>query len=107
GGLLVAVAEMAMASDGHMGAALDAPSTLPLHAWCFGEDQGRYVLEVRNDDLAAVLEEAQEHDTTVRVIGKTGGHVVSVGGRAVRVDELAEINEGWLPGFMGAEMSGH
>ncbi|MDO8605619.1 MAG: phosphoribosylformylglycinamidine synthase subunit PurL [Phaeospirillum sp.] len=107
GGLLVAVAEMAMASDGHIGASLDAPSTLPLHAWCFGEDQGRYVLEVRDDDLAAVLEEALGHDAAVRVIGKTGGHVISVGGRAVRVDELVEVNEAWLPGFMGAELSGH
>jgi phosphoribosylformylglycinamidine synthase II len=107
GGLLVAVAEMAMASESHIGAQLDAPSTLPLHAWCFGEDQGRYVLEVRNDDLASVLEEAVEHDTTARVIGKTGGHVISVGGRAARVDELFEANEGWLPAYMGAEMSGH
>ena len=107
GGLLVAVAEMAMASHSHIGASLDAPSNLPLHAWCFGEDQGRYVLEVRNDDLAAVLEEAQEHDISIRVIGSTGGHVISVGGRAATVDELVALNEGWLPGFMGAEMSGH
>ncbi|RAU21344.1 phosphoribosylformylglycinamidine synthase subunit PurL [Paramagnetospirillum kuznetsovii] len=107
GGLLVAVAEMAMASAAHLGAQLDAPSSLPLHAWCFGEDQGRYVLEVRDSDLASVLEEALEHDTAARVIGKTGGHVISVGGRAVRVDELFVANEGWLPAFMGAEMSGH
>ncbi|OAN51425.1 phosphoribosylformylglycinamidine synthase II [Paramagnetospirillum marisnigri] len=107
GGLLVAVAEMSMASAKHLGAQLDAPSSLPLHAWCFGEDQGRYVLEVSDGDLASVLEEAQEHDTAVRVIGKTGGHVISVGGRAVRVDELFAANEAWLPAFMGAEMSGH
>ncbi|MGE5547842.1 MAG: phosphoribosylformylglycinamidine synthase subunit PurL [Solirubrobacterales bacterium] len=107
GGLLVAVAEMAMSSAGLIGAALDAPSTLPLHAWCFGEDQGRYVLEVREDQLATVIEEAQEHDVAVRVIGKTGGHVISVGGRAVTVEELRAANEGWLPKYMGAEMSGH
>ena len=107
GGLLVAVAEMAMASDGHIGAALDAPSTLPLHAWCFGEDQGRYILEVRNDDLASVLEEAQEHDTAARVIGRTGGHVISVGGRAATVEDLVTAHEGWLPDFMGEEPSGH
>jgi phosphoribosylformylglycinamidine synthase len=107
GGLLVAVAEMAMASADRVGAALDAPSTLPLHAWCFGEDQGRYVLEVSDDDLVAVLEAAEEHEVNARVIGKTGGHVISVGGRAVTVDELKDANEGWLPAYMGAEMSGH
>ncbi len=107
GGLLVAVAEMAMASERRVGAALEAPSTLPLAAWCFGEDQGRYLLEVRDDDLALVLEEAAKYDTAARVVGRTGGHVVSVGGRAVAVEELKAINESWLPGYMGGEMSGH
>ncbi|MBI3444899.1 MAG: phosphoribosylformylglycinamidine synthase subunit PurL [Magnetospirillum sp.] len=107
GGLLVAVAEMTMASATRIGASLDAPHTLPLHAWCFGEDQGRYILEVSDNDLASVLEEAAEHDTSVRVIGRTGGHVISVGGRAVPVHELIEAHEGWMPAYMGAEMSGH
>jgi len=107
GGLLVAVAEMAMASEGLIGAQLDAPSTLPLHAWCFGEDQGRYIIEVRDSDLPGVLEEAVEHDTAIRVIGKTGGHVISVGGRAAPVDELLKAHEGWFPGFMGEELPGH
>jgi len=100
GGLLVSVAEMAMASAGRIGAAIDAPSTLPLAAWCFGEDQGRYVLEVSEDQLAQVLEEAVAHDTAARVIGRTGGHVISVGGRAVAVDELIGTHEGWLPAYM-------
>ena len=100
GGLLVAVAEMAMASADFVGAALEAPSTLPLHAWCFGEDQGRYVIEVHDHDLPTVLEEAVEHDTAVRVIGRTGGHVISVGGRAIAVEELAKAHESWLPGYM-------
>jgi phosphoribosylformylglycinamidine synthase len=107
GGLLVAVAEMAMSSADRIGAALDAPSTLPLHAWCFGEDQGRYVLEVSDDDLVSVLEAAEAHEVNARVIGKTGGHVISVGGRAVTVDELRDAHEGWMPAFMGSEMSGH
>jgi phosphoribosylformylglycinamidine (FGAM) synthase-like enzyme len=105
GGLLVAVAEMAMPSG--IGAAIEIPSTLPLHAWCFGEDQGRYLLEVSDDDLVPVLAAAEEHEVGARVIGKTGGHVISVGGRAATVDELKAINEKWLPEFMGAEMSGH
>ena len=45
GGLLVAVAEMAMA--GGTGARLAAgPAGLPAHGWWFGEDQGRYLLAV-------------------------------------------------------------
>ena len=105
GGLLVAVAEMAMASG--IGASLDAPASVPLHAWCFGEDQGRYLLEVGQDDLVAVLEAAQEHDCIARVVGKTGGDTINVGGAAVSVAELKVTNEGWLPAYMGGEMSGH
>ena len=43
GGLLVALAEMAMASG--IGAELEAPPLTP-HAFWFGEDQARYVLTV-------------------------------------------------------------
>ena len=44
GGLLVALAEMAMA--GMRGFALDPlPTELPLHAYLFGEDQARYLIE--------------------------------------------------------------
>jgi phosphoribosylformylglycinamidine synthase II len=105
GGLLVAVAEMAMASG--IGAAIDAPSTVPLHGWCFGEDQGRYLLEVSDDDLVAVLEAAEQREVGARVIGKTTGKDLSIGGKSVAVAELRAVNEKWLPEFMGAEMSGH
>ena len=45
GGLLVALAEMAMASG--IGATLDAaPDDIPAHAFWFGEDQARYLVTV-------------------------------------------------------------
>src|SRR5262249_3950517 len=42
GGLLVALAEMALA--GNLGAKIEAAAGIPIHAWCFGEDQGRYLV---------------------------------------------------------------
>ncbi len=52
GGLLVAIAEMAMA--GGRGVALDPPpSDLPRHAWLFGEDQARYLIETAEPDARA------------------------------------------------------
>src|SRR6202035_3401537 len=51
GGLLVALAEMAMAAG--IGAVLERSSALPAHAFWFGEDQGRYVLTGKNADLIA------------------------------------------------------
>src|SRR5262249_5564778 len=56
GGLLVAVAEMAMA--GGTGARIfTGPRDIPGHAYWFGEDQGRYVLAVPD---AAILVRAAE-----------------------------------------------
>ena len=49
GGLLVALAEMAMA--GGRGAALDPPPpACRAHAWLFGEDQARYLVETADPD---------------------------------------------------------
>ena len=54
GGLLVAVAEMAMASG--IGAdAGRAPSELPAHAFWFGEDQARYLVTVPAAQADAVI----------------------------------------------------
>ncbi|WP_142849856.1 phosphoribosylformylglycinamidine synthase subunit PurL [Telmatospirillum sp. J64-1] len=100
GGILVAVAEMAMASG--IGAKLHAPATLPAHAWAFGEDQGRYILTVEESDAAALMEAAQEYDLSVRIIGTTGGDSVELDGVGVAVSELRKINEGWMPQYMGA-----
>ena len=101
GGLLVAIAEMAMASG--IGATLEPPHALPAHGWWFGEDQGRYVLAVPQDRLAEVLEAAQNGDVSARVIGATGGGSLTLsGGKSISVQELRSLNEGWLPEFMSA-----
>src|SRR5262249_12838059 len=53
GGLLVALAEMAMASG--IGAHLHpAPAELPAHAFWFGEDQARYVVTVKPANVAKI-----------------------------------------------------
>ena len=80
GGLLVAVAEMALA--GQMGAELDSLTT----AQAFGEDQGRYLITTSAD---AVIEGA------VR-IGTTGGTHVA----GVALETLRTAHEGFLPALM-------
>ena len=44
GGLLVAVAEMALAGDAS-GAEITLPRDIPAHGFCFGEDQARYLVD--------------------------------------------------------------
>ncbi len=71
GGLAVALAEMAMRSD--IGATLDAlPLSMPSHAALFGEDQGRYLLAIAPDRVAAVRAAAGTAGVPLAVVGRTG-----------------------------------
>jgi phosphoribosylformylglycinamidine synthase len=104
GGLLVAVAEMAMASG--VGAVLtDAPEDIPAHAHWFGEDQARYVVTVRPADADTVLERARAASVLVSRIGSTGGDVLALPGEVpVAVASLQARFEGWLPAYMAGEI---
>lgn len=100
GGLLVAAAEMALASD--MGMDLHVDFHGPLHAALFGEDQGRYLIVAETDDVARmILARASGLGISARVIGKTGGESLSVNGvTGPTVSELKARHEGWLPTYM-------
>ncbi len=102
GGLLVALAEMAIA--GGIGATLDpAPdSTVPL-AWWFGEDQARYIITVKEDELLGVMTKLKTVGVPCTQIGMTGGATLSIAGeRAITVKALATAHERWLPAYMNA-----
>jgi len=100
GGLLVAIAEMALA--GGTGAHLKAyAGKLPEHAYWFGEDQGRYVLAVPMQNVDDVLKRAKSLALHAEKIGRTGGDKLSIeDGDGIQLSELKELHEGWLPGFM-------
>ena len=101
GGLLVALAEMALASG--IGADLELPEDCESDAaWLFGEDQGRYLLAVAADRLALVEAAAGRAGVLARRVGTTGGVALTLaGGDAISLRELAEIHQGWLPSLMG------
>jgi phosphoribosylformylglycinamidine synthase len=105
GGLLVAIAEMAMAS--HIGAALDAaPDDTPAHAFWFGEDQARYVVTVPAAKVDAVLERGRAASVPVWRLGVTGGKALSVAGaRPLAVAGLRGTFEAWLPAYMAGEVT--
>jgi phosphoribosylformylglycinamidine synthase subunit PurL len=98
GGILVAVAEMAMA--GGQGATLDGLTSDDLtNAWLFGEDQGRYVIET--SAMLAVEASALEAGVPVRRIGTVGGAALTLSGAgAISVAQLKAANEAWLPDYM-------
>jgi len=97
GGLLVALAEMAMASG------IGARVSLPIEAGLlFGEDQGRYIIVTAE---AKVLESrAVSAGVPIRRIGMTGGEVLSLDGEsAVTVATLKGANDSWLPSYMNGK----
>ena len=97
GGLLIALAEMAMAGD--RGAVLDAPAGLPLNAWWFGEDQARYLIEAV--DAEEMLRAALAAGVPARRIGTVGGAALTLpGAGAISIVELKTAHEAWLPGYM-------
>jgi phosphoribosylformylglycinamidine synthase len=103
GGLLVALAEMAIASG--IGAELDAVPTAA-HAFWFGEDQGRYLITVVPGEADRVAEHARAAGVPIRVLGVTGGDALTLRAeRPILVSQLRESFESWLPAYMAGRMA--
>jgi len=100
GGLLVTIAEMALA--GRRGVALEpAPDNLPAHALWFGEDQARYVVAASPDKADAIHKAAALAKVPVRLVGSVGGDAISLVGEApIPLAALKSAHEDWLPRFM-------
>ena len=103
GGLLVAVAEMAMA--GNLGATLRVPEKIsaPAHAFWFGEDQARYVATVTMGNADRFLADAKKAGVPVIVLGETGsGALTLVDTGTISVADLKGAHEAFFPDLMGA-----
>ncbi|MCB1512586.1 MAG: phosphoribosylformylglycinamidine synthase II, partial [Hyphomicrobiaceae bacterium] len=100
GGLLVAVAEMALAGD--TGVELfPYEGKLPAHAIWFGEDQGRYVVACAPDRADRIIERAKLLALPARIVGRTGGDALSLPGeQPLPLADLRTSHEAWLPDYM-------
>ncbi len=98
GGLAVALAEMAMASG--IGATINQPGDGSPVATFFGEDQGRYVVTVRAEDLERVRERTGKA-IFAPWIGNTGGTELKLGEAAgIAIAKLSQAYETWFPDYM-------
>ena len=110
GGLLVAIAEMALAG-GDDGAGLGVElfpyeGKLPAHAVWFGEDQGRYVLSVAPERAEEITERARLLALPARIVGRVGGDRLALKGESwLPLAELRAAHESWLPDYMAAELA--
>jgi phosphoribosylformylglycinamidine synthase subunit PurL len=97
GGLLVALAEMAIASG--IGAVLETPPGIAVHAFWFGEDQARYIITAKSAE--PIIERAKDAGVPLARLGATGGAVLSLAGeRPLPVGDLKRRFEAWLPAYM-------
>jgi phosphoribosylformylglycinamidine synthase len=99
GGLLVALSEMAM----RHGIGLSSQQQGDAAYW-FGEDQGRYIVQVSADQLAGFTTAAQAAGVNVNEIGKTGGDELTIDATlTISIAELTRINQDWFPDLMSGK----
>lgn len=99
GGLLVALAEMALI--GGVGAELHLPEEWQARPaeWLFGEDQARYLVAVK--DPESLLSAAKEAEVPAVIIGKSGGDGLTLGNLgSMSLSELRNAHESWFPNYM-------
>ncbi len=97
GGLLIAMVEMALASNlGVRTCGFDFD--MPIHAWFFGEDQGRYL--ICSVDSKSFVREARLKSVPIKKVGVVGGHNIIVDGESIALKELRDAHESWLPNLM-------
>ena len=98
GGILVALAEMAMASG--VGARMMThPRDIPGHAFWFGEDQARYLVAV--PDHAAFVRIAEAAGIPAVRLGTSGGQDLTLpDGGSIAIAALKAANERFFPTWM-------
>lgn len=94
GGLLVALAEMAMPS----GIGIEVECDGDAGFW-FGEDQGRYVIATNRPE--SVLKKAESCNVSLTKLGKTTGTDINLKDGGMAVGDLRRAHEAFLPEYMG------
>ncbi len=99
GGLLVALAEMCI--DSNYGVKITQPKKLAnLLGYFFGEDQGRYILEVDQNQLSKIQKILKDNNVFYENIGSTQKDFLEIVGQMkVDIKELYKINNQWYNNY--------
>ncbi len=95
GGLIVALTEMAINSD--FGVKINKPKKLSnLFEYFYGEDQGRYILEVDKENLDKVTKFLKENNIFNEIIGITQKNNFELEGEFnIAINDLYNLNNKW------------
>ena len=96
GGLAIAAAEMALASD--VGIELSPTSPAHAHAFLFGEDQGRYLIATA--EAEPIITAGREAGLNIALAGQAGGRDFACHDLfRIPLDRLRAAHEAWLPAY--------
>jgi len=96
GGILVALSEMCISSE--IGAKIKVPhDKINLHEYLFGEDQSRYLIEIKEENKDKVSNILKENSIYFEIIGKTQKDSLEINkDLSTKITELSELNSSWF-----------
>ena len=99
GGILLSLVEMCI--KGKIGANISMPkSNLNKHEYYFGEDQSRYIIEVKMAHVKKVEKFLTERSLFYEQIGKTHKDEIYMEKELkININELIELNTNWFKKF--------
>ena len=99
GGLIVALSEMSINSN--FGVKINKPKNLTnLIQYFFGEDQGRYLLEINTNNLTGVEKTLKDNKIYYENIGSTQQEFIEIEGELkIKIKDLFKINNEWYNKF--------
>ena len=100
GGIITALSKMCI--KGLKGVTLKKPSHLiNQFEFLFGEDQGRYIIEIKKNDLKSIIEILEKNSVHYDELGYVGGNDLIIDDKSkVSIDDLIKSHTKWLTNFM-------
>ncbi|MDA9071288.1 phosphoribosylformylglycinamidine synthase subunit PurL [Candidatus Pelagibacter sp.] len=100
GGIITALSKMCI--KGKKGATLKKPNYLiNQFEYLFGEDQGRYIIEIRNDKLKDVVEILEKNSVHYDELGTVNGDNLVIDDKSkVSIDDLIKSHTTWLTNYI-------
>ena len=99
GGILVALSEMCISSE--IGAKIKVPhDKINLHEYLFGEDQSRYLIEIKEKNVNKVSNILEKNSIYFEIIGKTQKDSLEINkDLSTKITELSELNSFWFKNY--------
>jgi len=101
GGIIIALSKMCI--KGNKGATLKKPNSLiNQFEYLFGEDQGRYIIEISKENLDSVTKILQDNSVHFDELGSVNDDYLIIDDKTkVSIDDLIKSHTNWLTNYIG------